>query len=377
MRRSSRSSAGILPERYRDFDLSTNNSRGQIRDQSKRIQIRDQSERIQIRDQSGRKGSNIDNNDEILESDRINIDDDNYSKELRLLIHIYVCGCCGVEESLKYMELYENVIDRVEKSDMRLLRQQLQDEAKNNHQARCRAQGIVDKVDENGILLIPGCGQLPYKYICNHCIRYFPSDNATPGEENTNEEEFDEVGEVGVDIAVTSYNVPKLCFMLIYPGDLPEELMDLWDTEVSMISKINIMSKVSVFLKYPVSSAKTFAVMNNLPRVATHLPRMLTDEDFAYLKTCNVKGKAYKYRPHKVKDALVWLSLNNVRYKDIELTWTNWSTSEEVALPHHDLGIEDSKALDEINSDNYVEGIYVKRVTYLLYYINIFNNYFG
>ena len=64
----------------------------------------------------------------------------------------------------------------------------------------------------------------------------------------------------------------------LFPGAIPEELLDLTYVEVSMISLINSLTKLHMCKKesYFKASSPTYTVMNNVNSITSQFPRKLT-----------------------------------------------------------------------------------------------------
>jgi hypothetical protein len=135
----------------------------------------------------------------------------------------------------------------------------------------------------------------------------------------------------------------------MFCGTIPDELKGLTTTEISLISQINVVRKFISDIAadgngYSKSYKKVYTLINNLTKIAQQLPNMESLNSIAYLKTANTDvKKSYKYRPNRVKKALVWLKKNNPFYKDVELTYPDdWA-----AIIEKDVDIE--IAIDSCN----------------------------
>jgi len=116
-------------------------------------------------------------------------------------------------------------------------------------------------------------------------------------------------------------------------GSLPQELLGMTHIEWSMVAIINVISKVTLRSKFAISRSKSWCIINKLIRVAHELPRPLCDTGIAFVKTSsNPTASEYKYRPHKVFNALTWLKDNNHLYADINLNFTRWENVNDPNL---------------------------------------------
>lgn len=135
----------------------------------------------------------------------------------------------------------------------------------------------------------------------------------------------------------------------LYPGIIPKELRDLRVVEASMISIFNPITKLKLHngkgmsYKYYHGNAHTYTIVNDLTTVASHLPWIPSLNTFAILKYKNeVCVKELKYRPAKVRAALMWLKEHNPLYKDIILQFPEeWE----------DMGIDDELEPESMEID--------------------------
>ena len=120
-----------------------------------------------------------------------------------------------------------------------------------------------------------------------------------------------------------------------FRGKCPAVLKDLNPIEVSMISIINIMSKITMIHGgHFKCNNKIFSVLNKINEVAEVLPRIPSKAEWAILKTEKI-GKEYnsnyKFRPKSVIIALEWLKCNNHLYSNLmyDLSTLNFQNEEE------------------------------------------------
>jgi len=106
----------------------------------------------------------------------------------------------------------------------------------------------------------------------------------------------------------------------LFLGTVPECLKCLTSIELSMIARINTVTKVRlVGTSHYIATTPTYSIINNVLVIAEQLPRMLSEMDHATLRTH--KGqliKDYFFRPSKVIAALRWLKENNWLYSKVE-----------------------------------------------------------
>ena len=155
---------------------------------------------------------------------------------------------------------------------------------------------------------------------------------------------------------VYNTNIPKLALVNgTFRGKVPDCLIDLWDTEVSLISIINPISKIAVQNKYAESKAKVFSVFNNVQKIADKLPRMMSVESFAYLRSASNSKKLYKFRPRTVMNALWWLKANNCLYNKVDICepieWEKYINENEEIDIHS--SIIDDEEIDAIENMDY------------------------
>jgi hypothetical protein len=160
------------------------------------------------------------------------------------------------------------------------------------------------------------------------------------------------------------FGIPKFALTAgHFCGSIPFVLGDLTWIERSMISPINCISRISVHHKYAVSKDKVFSVMNDVAEIAKKLPRMPSSEEFAFVKSPGASSKSHKYRPAKIKAALIFLKQHNRKiYADIELDkslwwWSDESLSNEYAIDieFEEVSADDAEALEEVLQDNLAE----------------------
>jgi len=142
----------------------------------------------------------------------------------------------------------------------------------------------------------------------------------------------------------------------LLPGTVPECLKCLTTIELSMVARINTVTKVRlVGNSHYTSTTPTYSIINDVLVIAEQLPRMVSELDHATLRT--YKGeviKNYWFRPSKVIAALRWLKENNWLYRDIVIKfpseWIDEITGEliedELPGPTIDLTDEETKELD-------------------------------
>ena len=119
----------------------------------------------------------------------------------------------------------------------------------------------------------------------------------------------------------------------LYCGPIPDVLAKLNPTERSLVSQINVITKINVHTKYDHSKMKPFSTVNNLEDTVLQLPNVRALSDLAYIRSTNETNKTlYGYRPHAVIAALRWLKANNRVYNNVELTlnesWTSMGEND-------------------------------------------------
>jgi len=102
-----------------------------------------------------------------------------------------------------------------------------------------------------------------------------------------------------------------------FKGSCPEELKKLNLTELSLISLINVVTKVSLLgnLNYG-SKGTMFSIINDISVLLPSLPQRPTIEDYAFIRAHGSSESSLKHRysPWKVLQALKWLENNNPLY---------------------------------------------------------------
>lgn len=102
-----------------------------------------------------------------------------------------------------------------------------------------------------------------------------------------------------------------------FKGSCPEELKNLNLTEMSLISLITVVTKVSLLGNLNYGSGGTmFTIVNDLSVLVPSLPQRPTIEDFAFISSAgnSETRKKHRYSPWKVLRALRWLEVNNPLY---------------------------------------------------------------
>jgi hypothetical protein len=152
-----------------------------------------------------------------------------------------------------------------------------------------------------------------------------------------------------------SSNLPKDSLVCgLFPGSIPDELKNLNNIEVTMVSIYSSISKISLQggKNYTVNGALSYTIVNDITSIAQRLPRMPSIESIAILRHgSGGNAKDYRYRPYYVKKALEWLIANNHLYSRIEITWpdeVNWDDEfGSVEPPYLPLTENDIRAIDE------------------------------
>ena len=158
------------------------------------------------------------------------------------------------------------------------------------------------------------------------------------GSSSTNEGDVGEIDDVDSDSDADNDRSKReyvsKSFALVFGlfcGAIPDVLAKLNSTERSLVSQINVITRVNVHTKYDHSKMKPFSTVNNLEATVSQLPNLAALADVAYIRSTNADNKVlYGYRPHAVVAAIRWLIANNRVYKDVELLLNDsWRTMGE------------------------------------------------
>jgi hypothetical protein len=149
-------------------------------------------------------------------------------------------------------------------------------------------------------------------------------------------------------------SVPLNVYMLLFRGECPKVLKDLNTVELSMVSPINIISRICITGKHDTMKAKIVSVVNELAEIAKQLPNMPSPESFASVRCegSTNKSKLYYYRPYYVKKAIQWLCERNIvfhKYNFNQKLCESWSedVNFQVPLHSHIMSESDGDALEE------------------------------
>ena len=121
--------------------------------------------------------------------------------------------------------------------------------------------------------------------------------------------------------------VPKLALTNgLYKGTVPSELKCLNFVELSMISIYSTITKIGIQGgKNSIKMSSVYTVVNNTATIAATLPMMPTLDTIALLRHKTSKQcKDWNYRPGRVREALAWLKMNNVLYKDVIISYPSY-----------------------------------------------------
>lgn len=281
--------------------------------------------------------------DPAVGSNDVNIDAERFRTAFDLATQFYVCAVCGTDDSMENLrELNIECVSMVEASNLPVLYStvmnslrggtSLYDEYLRNMETEFHCNGLLR--DSH--------------YICLDCAAVLKRGKIAVKKKSAHNEgprgtmdfvggEDDEFIEV-VGVSDTSnllnqamnipVNVPRTALLLgLYPGIVPEELRDLRQVEISMISIYNPVTRIKLnskgmSFKYFHGSAHTYTVVNDVSAVAVHLPWVPSINTLAVLKYKNeVCVKELKYRPHVVRRALTWLKEHNHLYKNISIQY--------------------------------------------------------
>jgi hypothetical protein len=151
-----------------------------------------------------------------------------------------------------------------------------------------------------------------------------------------------------------------------FRGKCPKEIACLNLTELSMISLINIVCRISMLSPDAnVSTSGTvFSVLNNVNTILESLPQNPTLEQFCIIRSPgdNKTPKDYRYNPFNVLRALRWLDDNNHLYENkLQLPtdasiWQRGENDDPIDLPFIEATEEDFEGILEFNpSENPAE----------------------
>lgn len=141
-----------------------------------------------------------------------------------------------------------------------------------------------------------------------------------------------------------------------FKGKCPEELKNLSLVELSLISLINVVTKVSLVSNLNYANGGTmFSIINDVSTLVQSLPQRPTIDDFAFIRAHggDATSRKHRYSPWKVFRALKWLELNNPLYlgkiqiPEGDTIWED-ETSDE-SLPFLQVGADVLDGIDELN----------------------------
>ena len=156
---------------------------------------------------------------------------------------------------------------------------------------------------------------------------------------------------------------PKVFALMhgLYCGPVPMELKCLNFVELTLVSQINVITRVNVHAKYVHSTMKSFSVLNAVHDVVKQLPNIKVLDSLAYVRSSNTANSSlYAYRPFCVLRALHWLVENNPFYADVEIivnaAWNNKTEEEYINDGLHEdvVDIDTSSALNEVMANEVV-----------------------
>lgn len=178
-------------------------------------------------------------------------------------------------------------------------------------------------------------------YICKECFRQLP------------QSESDE----------KSKFVPKYALVNGYfRGNCPEQLQKLSLVDLSLISLINVVTKLAMLNQgcHYGSSATVFSVLNDVADLAEKLPRQAEIGSIVTIirQETSRSPKSLRFNPKKVMDALTWLEENNDHYAgkvqlpidrdgEVIIEWRNGGTDAELEMPHIGAVAEDYEGIRE------------------------------
>ena len=139
-----------------------------------------------------------------------------------------------------------------------------------------------------------------------------------------------------------------------FKGKCPEELLNLSLTELSLISLINVVTKVCLLSNLNFANGGTmFSIVNDVSTLVQSLPQRPTIDDFAYIRALGAEdtnSRKHRYSPWKVFKALRWLELNNHLYYDkikVDEGDEFWTETAEDSLPFIDVDADVFADIDE------------------------------
>lgn len=287
----------------------------------------------------------------VVEDSNTTYDAKNYAKKLDELTMFFNCALCGEEGPPK------NSINVTDCKDL-LDETNIIEDFKNI--TKCLRSGeIGNKYDiayakevqfylPNGLLR----GEKTICEACHRCLRKKLPRNQTESMENDVNVHVNDQHRIGRQLPIDAL------INGLFPGHIPEELAELNSIEQSMIALYSSITKVSLHggKNYAINGALSYTIVNDITSIASKLPRMPTLESIAILRhSTGSKTKDYKYRPFKVKRALLWLQSNNHLYENITLEWPmayNWDDESSTGeIPFLSLSDTDINAIDENDAD--------------------------
>jgi hypothetical protein len=153
-----------------------------------------------------------------------------------------------------------------------------------------------------------------------------------------------------------------------FRGKCPNVILRLNRTELSLIGLVDLIYTLSLLPQgcHYKSSATVWSVLNNLAEISQYLPNNPTVEQWAIIKSSkDGSPRDYRYRPSFVWAALLWLSKNNVLYKDKlrvplladgtpDPKWLFGGSTDEFELPF--MAADDASDYIEIHAQSDIAG---------------------
>jgi hypothetical protein len=145
-------------------------------------------------------------------------------------------------------------------------------------------------------------------------------------------------------LATITLKCPRLALVNgNFRGQTPTQLSILNRTELSMVSLINcvytlcILKPNSNVPAHYGTTGTVFSILNDLHSVASVLPRLLSINDVAFMRSADSQSNVeFQYSPQLVLNALEWLAENNELYKNkfVQPVGDEWARGgQDTAIP--------------------------------------------
>jgi hypothetical protein len=221
-----------------------------------------------------------------------NYDAKAYLQDLKNKIEFKLCAICGYEGPLDHMQSIESLENDIEKCQLSEEFNEWIIELQSGSEYDMRYSQAVLEEMADGLLI-------GVQNVCDDCAKFM--------QKPTTQKEV-----------IKHASIPPHALVRgLFPGSIPKELQGLTVVERSMISIYSNTTKIALNCEgHPHASPTLYTIVNeDLVSVCEILPRIPAENEFAILRH---RGAGFihefKYRPSRVREALIWLRQNNHLY---------------------------------------------------------------